>query len=248
MTAEGINKLPQHVAVIMDGNGRWAKSRGLPRTLGHKAATSRVRELVRACAELNIAVLTVYAFSSENWSRPQEEVGVLMSMYIFYLRKEAQTLHRSQIKIKIIGDTHVLASELQQVITEIELLTQSNKGLQLNIAINYGGRADILQAAKSIACEAVEGRININELSEDAFTQRLYTGDQPMPDLMIRTGGVSRISNFLVWQLAYSELYFTDTYFPDFDRQQFDVALQWFAQQTRRFGKIDEQLKGKDLV
>jgi undecaprenyl diphosphate synthase len=236
--------LPQHVAMIMDGNGRWAKARGLPRTVGHKAATSRVRELVRACAERHIPVLTVYAFSSENWARPTEEVGVLMSMYVFYLRKEAKTLHRNNIKIKIIGHIASLAQELQQVIAEIETLTHHNTGLQLNIAINYGGRAEMLYITQMIAREVLAGQLDPHTLTETMIEQKLYTAGQPMVDLMIRTGGVSRISNFLLWQAAYSEFYFTDVLFPDFDCQQFTLALEWFAQQTRRFGKIDEQLKG----
>ena len=229
--------IPRHIAIIMDGNGRWAKARLLPRTIGHKAAVSRVREIINSCINLGIEVLTLYAFSSENWARPEDEVSVLMGLYLYYLRNEMHRWHRQQVKLRVIGERTMLSKPLQQVMAEAEALTMHNRGLQLNLAINYGGRAEILQAFNAW-CQGHPSQ----ELTEENFEALLYTHGQPAPDLMIRTSGVSRISNFLIWQLAYAELYFTEVFFPDFDREQFSRALAWYAEQPRRFGKIDEQL------
>ena len=227
----------------MDGNGRWAKARGLPRTAGHKAAASRVREMVKACGELKIEVLSLFAFSSENWLRPKEEVGILMGLYLHYLRHELKSLHRHQVRIKMLGDISALSPELQQAVVDAEKMTAGNTGLQLNLAVNYGGRADIVQAAKRCCQEVTAGTLAVSDINEQALNERLYTGSQPAPDLLIRTSGVHRISNFMIWQAAYAELYFADVCFPDFDRDELQKALAWYAQQTRRFGQIDEQLE-----
>ena len=235
--------VPRHIALIMDGNGRWAKARGLPRTAGHKAAASRVRELVKACGKRHIEVLTLFAFSSENWLRPPEEVGVLMGLYLYYLRNEIKALHRNGVKIKMLGEMSALSPELQAAIIQAETLTQDNTGLQLNLAVNYGGRADILQAIKSCVQEVLDDKLSVEQLTEAEFSRFLYTGTQPEPDLFIRTSGVTRISNFLLWQLAYTELYFTDIPFPDFDAKALDIAIEWFRAQPRRFGKTNEQLE-----
>jgi undecaprenyl diphosphate synthase len=234
--------LPQHIALVMDGNGRWAKKRFLPRTAGHKAALSRVREIIEACVEKGIPALTLFAFSSENWKRPQDEVGFLMELMVQSLHSEAKKLHENNVQLKIIGQRLNLSPNINQAIDEAEGLTHANTGLKLRIAFNYGGRADIVQAVQKIVAEVTHGLVQQDAIDEKLISKHLLTDDIPEPDLFIRTSGEQRISNFLLWQLAYSELYFTETLFPAFDKKELQKALDWFAERERRFGKISEQL------
>jgi undecaprenyl diphosphate synthase len=234
--------LPKHIALIMDGNGRWAKKRMLPRVAGHKFAVNRVRDIVRVCAEKGIEALTLFAFSSENWQRPKEEVGILMNLAMHTIETEVQKMHANGIQLKFIGDIEKLDANLQQVFQDAEKLTANNPGLKLRIAFNYGGHWDITQAVQKLAVLVQQGKLKPEAITEEAIAANLSTQDLPLPDLFIRTSGEQRISNFLLWQLAYSELYFTDTLFPDFDEQALEKALHWFAQRERRFGKISEQL------
>jgi undecaprenyl diphosphate synthase len=229
----------------MDGNGRWAKQRFLPRTAGHKTAVSRVREIVEVCVEKAVPALTLFAFSSENWKRPQEEVGFLMELLVHSLHAEAKKLHENQVQLKIIGDRSLLAPNIKQAIEEAESLTHANTGLKLRVAFNYGGQWDILQAVKKIANEVVHGLISPDSIDEKTIASHLLTADLAEVDLFIRTSGEQRISNFLLWQLAYAELYFTETLFPAFGKNEFNEALDWFASRERRFGKTSEQL-GED--
>ncbi|MDF2529831.1 MAG: ispU [Gammaproteobacteria bacterium] len=235
--------LPKHIALVMDGNGRWAKQRFLPRTAGHKTAVSRVREIVEICAQRAIPALTLFAFSSENWKRPQEEVGFLMELLVHSLHAEAKKLHESKVQLKIIGDRSNLPANILQAIDEIEQLTHANPGLKLRVAFNYGGQWDILQAVHKIANEVSCGLVSPEHITEQTIAAHLSTADLPEADLFIRTSGEQRISNFLLWQLAYAELYFTETLFPAFGKEEFNKALEWFATRERRFGKISEQLK-----
>jgi len=236
--------IPRHIALVMDGNGRWAKKRFLPRTAGHKVALSRVREIIEVCVEQSIPALTLFAFSSENWQRPQEEVGFLMELMLQSLHTEAKKLHENNVQLKIIGNREGLSPSIKQAIEEAEFLTHANTGLHLRIAFNYGGRADIVQAVKKIVSEVTHGLLPADSIDEQLISKHLLTADIPEPDLFIRTSGEQRISNFLLWQLAYSELYFTETLFPAFDKTEFQRALDWFANRERRFGKISEQLGG----
>jgi undecaprenyl diphosphate synthase len=235
--------LPQHIAVIMDGNGRWAKSRFLPRIMGHKTGVKRVKELVRYTSDLGIKVLTLYAFSTENWRRPSDEVSFLMKLMHSALRKEMAELHRERVQFKVIGDVSVLNPELQKILAEAQTLMCANQGLKLRVAINYGARAEIMQAVKLLLKQVLSEHLNPDVIDEHSLSRFLYTHDVPDPDLLIRTGGESRISNFLLWQLAYAELYFVDTLFPDFKVTELDKALQWFRTRERRFGMISEQVK-----
>ncbi len=225
--------VPKHVAVVMDGNGRWAKKRLLPRVAGHRQGVEAVRELIRVAGEAGVTTLTIFAFSSENWKRPEDEVSLLMELLFKALREEVQKLHGNGVRFRAIGDLSALSSETQSLIESAQNLTQTNSQLTLNIALNFGGRWDIQQAVDRAA------------LMGDAsnFTQYLSFADQSDPDLFIRTGGERRISNFLLWQLAYTELYFTDCLWPDFDESEFRNALAWFASRERRFGKTGEQVQ-----
>lgn len=235
--------LPQHIAVIMDGNGRWAKKRLLPRIAGHKFAVSRVRELVSTCTEKNIAALTIFAFSSENWTRPTDEVSALMGIILDSLKTEAERMHENNIQLKFIGDIVGLNLPLQQLIAYSEKLTANNTGLKFRIALNYGGQWDILQAVKKIAKQVQEQLLEPEQISADIIAAHLSTAGLPAVDLLIRTSGEQRLSNFLLWQLAYSELYFTETLFPDFDAKALHKALDWYIDRERRFGKTSEQLR-----
>jgi undecaprenyl diphosphate synthase len=237
--------LPAHVAVIMDGNGRWATKRGMPRVAGHRKGADSVRSLIRACASRGISYLTLFAFSSENWRRPQPEVSRLMELFVSALDKDVTELHQNNVRFRVIGDRTGLEKPIVQKITSGEELTASNTGLKLNVAINYGGRWDILEACRKLALLATEGEIEVNALQIDDIGSQLSTAGMPEPDLFIRTGGEHRISNFLLWQLAYTELYFTDVLWPDFDDQEFDKALDSYASRQRRFGKTGEQLEVK---
>jgi undecaprenyl diphosphate synthase len=235
-------KCPRHVAIIMDGNGRWASRRRLPRFAGHKAGVETVKGVVRACGEKGIEALTLFAFSSENWRRPQEEVGLLMGLFVTALDQQVRKLHEHNIRLRIIGDRSAFSTMLQERIQAAESLTGVNTGLSLVIAANYGGRWDITEAARTIATRVHNGELTPDQVSSGLVHSLLSLSDLPEPDLFIRTGGEKRVSNFLLWQLAYTELYFTDTLWPDFDRQAFEGALASFATRQRRFGRTGDQV------
>jgi len=237
-----VNDLPQHVAVIMDGNGRWAKARGKPRVFGHKAGVKAVRETVTTAAKLKIKALTLFAFSSENWRRPKDEVGVLMELFMTVLNREVKRLHKNNIRFRVIGDTQAFSLRLQQKIAQAQALTEHNTGMVLNIAANYGGKWDILQATKKIALQIEQGKCTSDEITEEMFTQSLEMSDLPEVDLMIRTSDEKRISNFILWQMAYAELYFTSEYWPDFGEKGFLKAMAWFINRERRFGCTGDQI------
>jgi len=233
--------VPRHVAVIMDGNGRWARNRGLPRVAGHRQGVHSVRATVKACGELGVQWLTLFAFSSENWRRPEQEVGVLMGLLTTALETEVSKLHRNKIRLRMIGDMSRFSPRMQQLIRDSEELTRDNESMNLNVAVNYGGRWDVVSAARDLAGAVARGEVDPSEISESDLSSRLSTGDAPEPDLFIRTGGEMRISNFMMWQLAYTELYFTETLWPDFDRDAFKAALESYATRQRRFGRTGEQ-------
>lgn len=224
---------PRHLAVVMDGNGRWAQKRFLPRVAGHKQGVEAVRTLIRGASERGVEALTVFAFSSENWQRPPDEVSFLMDLFLRALREEVQKLHNNGIRFRAVGNTSVLADETRLLITEAEALTGANTRLCLNVAVNYGGRWDVEQAVAKAAADGDATR----------FADHLSFAGQPDPDLFIRTGGERRISNFLLWQLAYTELYFTDALWPDFGEAELADALTWFAARERRFGKTGDQVR-----
>lgn len=235
--------LPKHVAVVMDGNGRWANKRHLPRAAGHKAGVSSTRKIVENCAKKGVKALTIFAFSSENWSRPESEVSSLMSLFVTTITAEVKKLHKKNVRVQFIGDRTRFSEKLQASINESEALTRDNTGLHLNIAANYGGRWDVVNACKQIA-EAVKDNAKvIDDIDEELFDSFMSLNELPAPDLFIRTGGEQRISNFLIWQLAYSELYFVDTLWPDFSDQELDDAFLWYAGRQRRFGMTGEQLQ-----
>jgi len=236
-------RLPRHVAIIMDGNGRWARKRMLPRFAGHKTGIESVRAVVRRCLEEGVEVLTLFAFSSENWRRPKEEVGLLMNLFMAALDNEVKKLHRNDVRLRIIGDRTAFPEPLQARIADAEALTAENRALSLNIAANYGGRADIVEAARALAAAVARQELRPEEIDESRLARHLSLTDLPEPDLFIRTGGEQRISNFLLWQLAYTELYFTDRLWPDFRESAFDEALASFAARERRFGRTGEQVE-----
>jgi len=236
-------RLPRHIAIIMDGNGRWAQKRRLPRYVGHQAGVETVRRIVKWCAQRNIEVLTLFAFSSENWRRPPQEVNLLMELFITALQHEVEKLHKNNVRMRIIGDYSAFPSQLQQLTVQVQEKTQFNTGLTLVIAANYGGHWDIVQSAKRLARQVEQGVLKSDDISEQMFASWLCLADLPEPDLFIRTGGEQRISNFLLWQLAYCELYFTDTLWPDFDEANFQQAIDSFATRQRRFGQTGEQVK-----
>jgi undecaprenyl diphosphate synthase len=233
---------PQHVAIIMDGNGRWARSRGMPRVAGHRASVKVVRRVIEECGQRGVGHLTLFAFSSENWLRPADEVGVLMGLFLDALVREVDDLHKNQVRLRFIGDRDALNSELTDRMRDAEALTQHNRGLGLMVAVAYGGRWDITQACRSLGAEVAAGRLQPAEIDETAVQGRLALGGIPDPDLLIRTGGEKRISNFLLWNLAYTELYFTDVLWPEFSPQQLTAAFDHFAQRERRFGKTSAQI------
>lgn len=234
--------VPRHVAVIMDGNGRWAKKRFMPRVAGHVKGVELVREMVRACLERGISYLTLFAFSSENWRRPQEEVSLLMQLFVKALEQEVDKLDRNGVRLRIIGDLSRFDSRLQQLIRDAENRTAGNTRLDLTIAANYGGRWDIMQAVNQMLAAQPDKREGWSESDLDPYLSMSYA---PEPDLFIRTGGEERISNFLLWQLAYTELYFTPTLWPDFDTAEFGKAISSYQQRERRFGRTSEQLSEK---
>jgi len=232
--------LPHHVAIIMDGNGRWARKRLLPRVAGHQQALESVRAVISTCVKKGIPCLTLFTFSSENWRRPESEVNFLFSIFLKTLRSEMQALHENNVRLKVVGDISAFSNELKNTIQDVEELTKNNTKLRLNIAFNYGGRWDILQAMRSVAKRVENHEIAAHDITETLFQQSLSMADCKDPDLFIRTSGEYRISNFLLWQLAYTELYFTDTYFPDFREEQFEEALSAFSLRNRRFGSIED--------
>ena len=234
---------PQHVAVIMDGNGRWAKARGLPRIAGHRKGVEMVRDLVKSAAEKEISYLTLFAFSSENWRRPALEVRLLMELFGRALEREVARLHGNDIRFSVIGDLAPLGAGLTRRVREAEALTANNQRLRLTVAVNYGGRWDIAQAASELARLACAGQLDPSDITPERLAQHLCMADLPEPDLFIRTGGEQRISNFLLWQLAYTELYFTATLWPDFGREEFDKAIQSYAGRQRRFGRTGDQVE-----
>ncbi|MHB1514140.1 MAG: polyprenyl diphosphate synthase [Acidiferrobacteraceae bacterium] len=240
--------IPEHIAVIMDGNGRWAKARGLPRIAGHRKGLEMVREMVKACAETGVRHLTLFAFSSENWRRPEREVQLLMDLFGFALDNEVAKLHTNNIRFRTIGDIARFGNTVARKVREAELLTANNTRLQVTIAVNYGGRWDIARACIELARRAVAGEIQPEDISPEVLQQFLSLSDLPEPDLFIRTGGEQRISNFLLWQLAYTELYFTTALWPDFGRTEFDAALKSYVGRQRRFGHTGEQIEAARRV
>ncbi len=237
------DKLPRHIAIIMDGNGRWAKKQLKARFFGHRAGVDAVRAMVRGCSSRDIEVLTLFAFSSENWRRPKKEVSLLMDLFISSLQKEIDNLHRNNIRMLFIGDRSPFSSKLQTCMSEAEQLTADNAGLKMVIAVNYGGRWDIAQAARALAEKVSAGEMKAEEISADQLQSHLSLSGLPEPDLFIRTGGEQRISNFLLWQLAYAELYFTETLWPAFDDKALQTALDWYATRQRRFGMTGDQIE-----
>lgn len=246
MEKKGVSPaVPRHVAIIMDGNNRWAKKRLLPGVAGHKAGVDAVRAVIEVCADAGVDVLTLFAFSSENWQRPAEEVSALMELFLGALRREARRLNDNGIRLRIIGDRSRFHPELQAAMREAELLTAGHNRFTLQIAANYGGQWDITQAAQRLAREVQAGHLQVDEITPGLLQNCLATGDLPLPDLCIRTGGEHRISNFLLWQLAYAELYFSDLFWPDFKHDAMRKALADFAKRQRRFGKTSEQIEAE---
>lgn len=240
MNSNGNQKLPLHIAIIMDGNGRWAKKRGLPRSLGHKAGVDALKEIVKYSSQIGIKILTVYAFSTENWSRPKEEIDYLINtLLVEYLRKEIKELHKNGVKLKILGNIDPLANNTKDEIVRALEITNNNKGLQFNIALNYGGRNEIVMALKKIAEMTLNGSINPKEINEELIAKNLYTAGDKDPDLIIRTSGEERISNFLIWQGAYSELYFSKVLWPDFKKENLMEAINEYKNRDRRFGGLE---------
>lgn len=233
---------PRHVAIIMDGNNRWAKARRLKGVAGHKAGVKAVRSVVETCAREGVEVLTLFAFSSENWRRPEDEVSALMRLFLFALEREVKKLHRNDICLRIIGDRSAFSANLQEHMNRAEELTRDNTRMTLVIAANYGGHWDITQASRKVAEKVRKGELAPSDITDDLIQQHLSIGDLPMPDLMIRTAGEQRISNFMLWHLAYTELYFSPVYWPDFREQEMSQALQAYAGRKRRFGQTDDQI------
>jgi undecaprenyl diphosphate synthase len=234
--AGDVAAMPQHVAIIMDGNGRWARNRGLPRIAGHRRGAESVREAVRAAGQLGVRYLTLFGFSSENWKRPNSEVEDLMGLLRRYLRSEVSELHAQNVRLRVIGDRHRLSRDIVQLIGDAEALTAGNTGLTLILALSYGSRSELTEAARSIAADVAAGRLRLEEIDETLVGQRLYTADIPDPDLLIRTSGEQRISNFLLWQCAYAEMIFLDILWPDFASEHLAEALREYGRRERRYG------------
>jgi undecaprenyl diphosphate synthase len=235
--------LPQHIGIIMDGNGRWAKAKGKARVFGHKAGVEAVRETISTARRLGIKSVTLFAFSQENWRRPDDEVTLLMELFLMVLNREVKRLNKNNIRLRIIGDTQRFSPRLQEKIADAEALTRDNTGLVLNVAANYGGQWDIVQACRQVAEQVQAGVLTVNDITDEAFSSCLSTSGLPDVDLLIRTSGELRISNFMLWQLAYAELYFTDCYWPDFGEAELIHAISWFVKRVRRFGCTDEQVQ-----
>lgn len=230
-------KIPQHIAIVMDGNSRWAKAKKLPLQVGHKSGSENVRKIADNCIELGVKNLTIYAFSSENWGRPEKEVEYLMKLLEDYLEKESKPLMERDIKILVSGNLSMVSESLKESIRKVEDLTKNNKSLTLNVAFSYGSRQEIVGAVKNISLAVAKGQINIDEIDEDRISANLYHPEIPDPDLLIRTAGDHRVSNFLLWQIAYSELYFTKVFWPDFNKNHLIEAIQEFNKRDRRYGK-----------
>lgn len=246
MTVIDNNRLPRHIAIIMDGNGRWAKKKNLSRISGHMKGVDAVKEVVTACRELGIKVLTLYAFSIENWKRPAEEVTALMKLLREYLIKESEEMIQNNIRLNAIGRLEDLPSDVQDVLKETMEKTEKCDGMTLNLALSYGGRSEILHAIQEILSDFRKGRIQSEEMNIQRFSQYLWTKGLPDPDLLIRTSGELRVSNFLLWQIAYTELYVTETLWPDFDRGELLKAIADYQSRERRFGMTSEQLNGRE--
>jgi undecaprenyl diphosphate synthase len=234
--------IPAHIAIIMDGNGRWARSRRLPRRLGHQEGLKALRRIVEQCAKLKVSYLTVFAFSSENWNRPEREIKRLMELFFQALDKEISILHKNNVQVRFAGDLTAFAPEMQQKMRRAEHLTRNNDRLIFNIACNYGGRWDITQACRALARDVELGKIDPVDVNEDTLASYLDLAGIPDPDLLVRTGGEQRLSNFLLWQMAYSELYFSDVLWPDFDEKCLNDAILVFQQRERRFGRTSDQV------
>lgn len=238
--------IPKHIAIIMDGNGRWAKKRGLPRAAGHQAGFRTTRDIVEACARRDIKALTLFAFSSENWSRPEQEVGLLMDLFLRGLKSEVSKLHDNNVCINFIGERSAFSEKLQNEMSSAESRTLDNTGLHLSVAVNYGGRWDIVNAARKLATQVQQGTMQPEDINIDTFSSAVTLSSVTEPDLFIRTGGEKRISNYLLWHLAYTELYFTDVLYPDFNDAELENAMDFFAGRQRRFGKTGDQVTGKN--
>ncbi|NCS88450.1 MAG: di-trans,poly-cis-decaprenylcistransferase [Ignavibacteria bacterium CG2_30_36_16] len=236
-------EIPVHIAIIMDGNGRWAKKRALPRVAGHRRGVETVKDIVKACAQVGVKYLTLYTFSTENWKRPKDEVSTLMRLLLRSLKREAKELHENDIRMQTIGDIKSLPEAVQNELCETIKKTAGNKKMTLNLALSYSGRWELIKAVKEIAALASEGKISENEINEANFSKFLTTKDIPDPDLLIRTSGEFRVSNFLLWQIAYTEFFITDVYWPDFDRKHLYEAIKDFQHRERRFGKVSEQIQ-----
>jgi undecaprenyl diphosphate synthase len=239
-------KIPQHVAIVMDGNGRWAEARGLPRVEGHRAGVEAIRGIVKVCPQKNISTLSVFAFGQENWARPIEEVNFLMDLFLQSLEHEIAELHQEGVRLRFIGERAVLDDALQTRMQSSESLTKDNQTLHVNVAMNYSGRWDIIQATRQLLHRVEAGEISSDDINEAVFSEALSTSGLSEPDLLIRTSGERRISNFFLWQSAYSELYFTDLPWPEFTPEEFEKSLTWFASRERRYGKTSKQMIEED--
>jgi len=247
MDTESNHSKPKHIAIIMDGNGRWAKKRNLPRVAGHRAGVKTLRKLIEHAVRIKLDVLTVYAFSRENWQRPEKEVGLLMDLFMSALQSEVNDLHENNVQLNFIGDKSAFSDKLQKAIKESESLTASNSGLCLNVAANYSGRWDITQALQSLSNDVLAEEVNVEKIDEALISSKLAMADHVDPDLFVRTGGEQRISNYLLWQLAYTELYFTDVLWPEFSPEELDSAIDWYSSRQRRFGKTSEQIEQDNI-
>ena len=232
------NKIPRHIAIVMDGNGRWAKKRGLPRLQGHNAGMAALKEIVKRSSTLGVSYLTVYAFSTENWKRPEEEVSGIFKLLVLYFQKEIRELNDNNVKVNIMGDWSVLPQDAQKSIMMAIETTKGNTGLVFNIALNYGGRAEIVRATKRIANAVIDGDLRVDDIDENTVSSMLFTADMPDPDMIIRTGGEWRLSNYLIWQAAYSEMVVTDIYWPDFSPTEYEKAILEYQSRDRRFGGL----------
>jgi undecaprenyl diphosphate synthase len=233
------NQIPEHIAIIMDGNGRWARAKTLPRLAGHKQGVKAVRNITEVCGKLGVKYLTMYTFSEENWNRPQREVSALMKLLVSSLKKEVKDLDKNNVRLTVIGDVAKMDSFVQDELKEAIELTEGNDGLNLNLALSYGGRQEIMTAFKSLYSQINSA----DEITEERFESHLYTSNIPDPDLLIRTGGEMRVSNFLLWQIAYTELHITNTFWPAFGREQLLIAINDYQQRERRFGKVSDQIE-----
>ncbi len=239
----GSTQIPQHIAIIMDGNGRWAKQRHQPRFMGHRAGVQAVENIVKHCVARGVSVLSLFAFSSENWRRPSKEVRLLMELFALSLKQQIKRLHKNNIRLHIIGDISKFSTSLQKQIIQAQQLTVNNSGLTINVAANYGGQWDITQAVRIVAEQVQAGHLQAQDITEELITAQLTTAAMSDPDLFIRTGGEQRVSNFMLWQMAYTEFYFSAVLWPDFDEEQLDNAILSFNKRERRFGKTSEQIQ-----